>query len=277
MFLVDGRAAPGHKRLGKVLPAENLSLPTVIGHRGAAARAPENTLAGFRAAEALGCAWVEFDVRLTADGALVVCHDDALARTTNGTGRISRLPLAAIRQFDAGAWFGATFAGERIPTLDEVLALCRELELGANVEIKAERGRGAATAAVVADCLDRLTGSLPPVLISSFLPNAMAEAARLAPQIPRGMLWRKLPRRWRRLAERLGCTTIHLGQTDLTPDTVTQVRDAGYPVLAYTVNDPARARQIYGWGVASVFSDAPDIIGAALAEASDGARRRGRL
>lgn len=256
--------------------ASSLNLPPVIGHRGAAARAPENTLAGFRAAKALGCAWVEFDVRLTADGALVVCHDDTLARTTNGIGRISRLPLAAIRQFDAGAWFGGTFSGEHIPMLEEALALCRELELGANVEIKAERGRGAATAAAVADCLDGLGDNLPLVLISSFLADAVAEVARLAPQIPRGMLWRNLPRGWHRLAGRLGCATVHLGQTDLTPDTVMQVRGAGYPVLAYTVNDPARARQIYDWGVASVFSDAPDIIRAALAETSDRARRRGR-
>src|SRR5207245_7977846 len=87
-------------------------LPPVIGHRGAAARAPENTLAGLRCAKELGCAWVEFDVRLTGDGALVLCHDSRLDRTTTGRGRVAAQPLAAIRGCDAGSWFHPDFAGE---------------------------------------------------------------------------------------------------------------------------------------------------------------------
>jgi len=255
--------------------AELLNLPPIIGHRGVAAHAPENTLAGFRAARALGCAWVEFDVRLTADGAPVVCHDDQLERTTNGRGRISTLPLSAIRGLDAGSWFSASFAGERIPTLDETLTLCRELGLGANIEIKAEHGRGPKTAVAVAAALSRRAGHLPPILVSSFLAGAVAEFGRLAPSLPRGMLWRKIPRDWRKIAAGLGCATIHVGQDSLTEATVGLIRDAGYPVLAYTVNDAARARQLFEWGAASVFSDAPDIIGAA-AEGLTGARRGAR-
>jgi glycerophosphoryl diester phosphodiesterase len=228
--------------------------------------APENTVAGFRAAKALGCAWVEFDVRLTADGGLVVCHDDKLDRTSNGRGRISKLPLAALCAFDAGRWFDTRFTGERIPTLDEVLALCRALGLGANVEIKAERGRAAATAIAVADCLDRFVDALPPTLISSFLSDAIAAAAEQMPLVARGMLWRKLPRGWRQIAANFGCTTIHLGQADLTQTAAAQIRAAGYPLLVYTVNDAARARQLFGWGVTSVFSDTPDIIASALPE-----------
>src|ERR1700719_4123597 len=75
---------------------EPLRLPPVIGHRGAAAQAPENTLAGLRRAKAVGCAWVEFDVRLTGDGALVLCHDPRLDRTTNGSRLVSATSLAAI-------------------------------------------------------------------------------------------------------------------------------------------------------------------------------------
>ena len=250
-----------------------LNLPPVIGHRGAAAHAPENTLIGFRAAKSLGCAWVEFDVRLSADGALVVCHDDTLNRTTNRRGRISKLPLAAIRKCDAGSWFGARYAGECIPTLDETLSCCVELGLGANIEIKAERGSGLATAAAVTAALHRRADDLPPVLISSFLADAVAEAAVRAPAIPRGVLWRKLPRRWRQIAARLGCATIHCSEARLTEEAAKAVRDAGYPLLSYTVNDPARARQLFEWGVASVFSDAPDIIGVIPAGDVAGARR----
>jgi glycerophosphoryl diester phosphodiesterase len=272
--LMDGpRPSPGWCAVEE---SNGLRLPPVIGHRGAAAHAPENTLAGFRAAKMLGCAWVEFDVRLTADGMPIVCHDERLDRTAGARGRISKLPLAAIRQCDAGAWFASAFAGERIPTLDETLRLCRELGLGANVEIKAERGRGAATAVAVAGSLGRVAERVPPVLISSFLPDAVAEAARQMPSVPRGMLWRSLPRDWRNTAERLGCATIHLGQSELTEAETAQILAAGYKVLAYTVNDAARARQLLGWGVASVFSDAPDII-LATAGRGAGARRGARL
>jgi glycerophosphoryl diester phosphodiesterase len=254
-----------------------LALPRVIGHRGAAAYAPENTLAGFRAARALGCAWIEFDVRLTADQHPVVCHDDQLSRTTDGRGRISKLTLADIRAFDAGEPFGAGFAGEPVPTLEETLLLCHEIGLGANVEIKAEGGRGPATAEAVAQCLDRLAGNLPPLLISSFLSSAIARIAELAPTVPRGMLWRKIPANWAATAAQLGCTTIHCSQAELTPKTVADVIAAGYPLLAYTVNDTGQARQLFNWGVASVFSDAPDIIGKAAAHEGAGALGRACL
>jgi glycerophosphoryl diester phosphodiesterase len=272
---VDGRIKSGQ---GKPVRADKLNLPRVIGHRGAAARAPENTLAGFRLAKSLGCAWVEFDVRLTADNALMVCHDDRVERTTDGRGAISQMPLAAIREFDAGSWFHRTFAGQRVPTLDETLELCRELDLGANIEIKAERGRGPATAAAVAATLGEHTGAPHAVLISSFLEDAVLETARHAPGVPRAMLWSTVPRDWTRIADALGCATINADQRYLSAGLVADIHAAGYPVLAYTVNDPARARQLFGWGVTSVFTDAPDIMLAAAAlESGDGARQGARF
>src|SRR5204863_4134011 len=130
-------------------------LPPIIGHRGAAAHAPENTLAGLRRAKALGCSWVEFDVRLTADNQPVLLHDNRLERTTDGRGRVSAMSLAAVRRHDAGQWFHSSFSGERVPTLEEALMLLAELGLGANVELKAARGKEAVTGAVVAEVLAR--------------------------------------------------------------------------------------------------------------------------
>ncbi|MBV9151941.1 MAG: glycerophosphoryl diester phosphodiesterase [Alphaproteobacteria bacterium] len=235
-------------------------LPPVIGHRGAAGRAPENTLAGFRRAKALGCSWVEFDARLTGDGGLVLCHDARLDRTTTGHGRVSAHGLAAIRRHDAGGWFAAEFSGEPVPTFDEALSLAAELGLSVNVEIKADRGQGPATAAAVAAVLARVGDRQPAVLVSSFLRPALAAMRDLAPGIPRGLLLRKVPRRWRTAAVRLGCATINVDHRALNPLLAGQIRDAGYPLLAYTVNDPQRARTLFGWGVTSVFSDVPDII-----------------
>jgi glycerophosphoryl diester phosphodiesterase len=241
-----------------------VSLPPVIGHRGAAAYAPENTLASLRKAKALGCAWVEFDVRLSADGALVLCHDPRLDRTTGGSGSVSATSLAAIRELDAGSWFDAGFAGERVPTLDEGLSLAADLDLGANIEIKADRGREYATAAAVAAAIRRLPGRGPALLVSSFLLSALAALRELAPEIPRGVLFRLIPRGWAKLALGLGCTMIGADHHRLRQRPIAAIRTAGYKLAAFTVNDPERARLLFDWGVTSVFSDAPDIVQRAI-------------
>jgi glycerophosphoryl diester phosphodiesterase len=217
-------------------------------------------LAGLRRAKALGCAWVEFDVRLTGDGALVLCHDARLERTTTGHGRVAAQTLAGIRRCDAGSWFHPEFAGEIMPTLDEALAVARELDLAVNIEIKADPGRAPATAAAVLTSLRRLGGRAPTVLVSSFLTPALAALGDIAPEIPRGLLLRLVPRGWRRLMARLGCATINTDHRRLNPRLVREIRGDGYPLLAYTVNDPRRARVLFDWGVTSVFSDVPDII-----------------
>ena len=95
----------------------DIRIPRVVGHRGAAGHAPENTLAGLRKAVELGATWVEFDVVLTGDGVPVLLHDDTLERTTNGRGSIAETALADVRSLDAGSWFSERFAGERVPTL----------------------------------------------------------------------------------------------------------------------------------------------------------------
>jgi glycerophosphoryl diester phosphodiesterase len=242
-------------------------LPPVIGHRGAARSSPENTLAGLRRARSLGCAWVEFDVRLTADGALVLLHDSRLDRTTDATGRVAAKALSLLRKCDAGRWFGPAFAGEPIPMLEEALALAAELGLGVNIEIKADPGRVRRTAAAVAAVLSEQRGCEPPLLVSSFLPRALAVMRDLVPQVPRGLLLRSVRRGWNVAAARLGCSTLHLDQQAVTPALVAAMRAADFPVLAYTVNDPVRARLLFDWGVTSVFSDIPDIILEIAAEA----------
>lgn len=258
----DGRAEAISPDSGRprACDAASVPLPAVIGHRGAAARAPENTLAGLRRAKELGCAWVEFDVRLTADGAPVLCHDARLDRMTDGVGPVAAQTLAAVRQLDAGSRFAPAFAGERVPTLDDALSLAAELDLGANIEIKAERGREYATAAAVAAAIGRLGGTAPALLASSFLPDALTALRAVAPRIPRGVLFRIVPRDWAHVAARCGCVMIGADHRRLRPHRVAEIRAAGYRLAAYTVNDPARARLLFAWGVASVFSDAPDII-----------------
>lgn len=235
-----------------------LDLPKIIGHRGACAHAPENTLASIRKAAALGARWVEFDIRLTRDGELVVMHDDTVVRTTNGRGRILDLALNEVQSLDAGAWFGGAFAGERVPSLGETIALLAELGLGANIEIKTAKPEAFATAEALGRALAHWPAQAPAPLVSSFEIAALEAMQAAAPQWPRGLLLQKLDGDWRGLLDRLGAATLNLDHRPLDRAKTALARAAGRPVLCYTVNDAARARQLFDWGVSAVFTDRPD-------------------
>jgi glycerophosphoryl diester phosphodiesterase len=230
-------------------------LPKVIGHRGAATYAPENTLASFRRARELGVSWVEFDVRLT------VLHDDTIDRTTDGSGAAGEMLLEEIAAYDAGSWFDAGFAGERIPTFEETIDLLEELGLGANIEIKPDAGVAVETAEAVCQILKTMwPAALPTPLISSFVYEAVETAYRAAPALPRAMLFTTVPDDWRGIAEAIEATTINCDHARLTPTRAKEIRAAGYPLLAYTVNHGGRAQELFGWGVSAVFTDTPDQV-----------------
>ncbi len=240
------------------------TLPRLIGHRGAKESAPENTLASLREAARQGAAWVEVDVMLTRDRVPVLIHDDTLERTTSGAGPVPALTLAELRRLDAGSWFDPRFAGERVPTLEEALALIRDLGLGLNLEIKPYPGQDVATAEAAIDTLKRLWPVGRPLLLSSFEVPCLEVARDLAPDIPRGYLLWDPPADWAAVADRIGAATLNVDQERQTAGTVAAYRATGRPVLAYTVNDPRRADELFGWGVAAIFTDAPGRLAAAL-------------
>lgn len=237
------------------------ALPFIVGHRGAAAWAPENTLAGFRKAAALGVRWVEFDVRLSADGRVILLHDDTVDRTTNGHGEAADLSFADLQKLDAGAWFGAAFRGERVPGLTETIALLGELNLGAIVELKPAPGQEVATAwAVTALLSERWPSHLPPPILSSFAPAALAAAGEAAPDVRRALLVDAVPADWPRRLAALGASMLHADHRRLDRVIVADLQRAGVPVMAYTVNDGARAAELMSWGVTGCFSDCPDLL-----------------
>ena len=236
-------------------------LPKVIGHRGAAAHAPENTLAGIRKAAALGVRMIEFDAKLTADGVPILMHDDRLDRTTDAKGPVREMTLACVRTLDAGAWFGPAFRGEPVPTLAEALDLCLSLGLSVNLEIKPCPGRAVETAKVaLAVAHDTWPADRPPPLVSSFERASLETALRVAPDWPRGFLFDRLPKDWMDHVAALRPATLNTSHRRLTAALAKQLKATGLPLLAYTVNDPKRARTLFGWGVDAVFSDTPDAI-----------------
>lgn len=153
----------------------------ICGHRGHSIAAPENTLPALRAAAAAGATSCEIDIMLSADGELVLLHDELLDRTTDGRGPVERMGLDALRRLDAGAWFDPRFAGTRVPTLAEAILEARHLGLGLVVEIK-ERRRTAAAIGRLAAVVDELGAAADLVVISFDHPSLLA-VRRAAPAL----------------------------------------------------------------------------------------------
>lgn len=241
-------------------------LPLVVGHRGAGAYAPENTLEGIREAARRGARAVEFDAKLSADGIVVLLHDATLDRTTNGRGDVAKATYAELARLDAGTWFGEPWRGARVPTLVQALDLLVRLDLAASVEIKPSPGRDAETAVAIAEViLAHWPPARPWPLLSSFSRVSLAAARQAAPELPRGLLVWEHPEDWQIAARNLGCISLHPSTQHLTSDWAAAIREAGYALAVYTVNDSARARELLAWGAQCLISDCPDIILAAVA------------
>jgi glycerophosphoryl diester phosphodiesterase len=229
----------------------NLELPrpAIFAHRGASASAPENTLAAFRLALSQPADGIELDVHLSADGIVVVIHDQNLNRTTNGVGLVHRTRLEELRRLDAGQ-------GEAIPTLDEVLALVGDQVL-LNVELKGFAQPGERLAAETIACV-RSHGLSHSVLYSSFDVRHLLRIRQLEPDVALGLL---LDRGWsgwlaRTLFEPLiRPWSLHPHYTAVDDRFLARARRSNRPVIAYTVNRPEDLHQLFSLGIDGIFTD----------------------
>ncbi|MGA1218483.1 MAG: glycerophosphodiester phosphodiesterase [Gammaproteobacteria bacterium] len=222
----------------------------VIAHRGASAEAPENTLPAFARALAVGAPAVELDV-YAAHGELWVIHDDALDRTTNGTGRLEDHDPATLRGFDAGA-------GAVIPTLTEVLDLIGA-RAGVNIELK-----GPGTAEPVCALLEKRNTPPEQIVLSAFDHRELERAKALAPQWPRGALFGKDPSNAVTKGQALGAASLNFADRTVTQALLSEAQSAGFRTLVYTVNDRTRARELRDWGASGIFCDDPGAMIAAV-------------
>jgi len=237
----------------------NPSLPRIIGHRGAMGHAPENTLASFRKAAELGATCVEFDAKLSQDKEPIVFHDDDLDRTTDGHGPVAENTLAQLQSLDAGAWFGGAYVGERIPTLGQAIDVLKDLNLGANVEIKPSPGREVESGLLIAEFLNiHWPDDLPGPLISSFKMDSLIAARAVAPDIPRALNTLEITPDWRKRMEAAGATSFHVLERILSTDIAAEITAAGYTLRSFTVNQPEVANRLFSWGIEGVFTDFPD-------------------
>lgn len=241
------------------MPDYTLPIAAVIAHRGAAAHAPENTLASFERAKALGAKMVEFDVMLSLDGVPVVIHDMSLERTTNGRGDVSGFTFEELSQFDAGSWFHESFRGQRIPSLKDVLIALREWNIYPNIEIKPAPGMEYATVDAVLECVDAYwpVDQAKP-LCSSFSLVVLENLHQSTIGCPIGMLIDHWESTWIEMARRFAVYSVHANVRALTAERVADIKHHGFKALAYTINDPEIAETVFSWGIDGIFSDCPE-------------------
>lgn len=238
----------------------NLLQGKIIAHRGASGYAPENTLAAMRLAKVMGARAVEFDVRLTACGKLVVFHDEVLHRTTNGKGLLREQKYHTLKILDAGLWYGRDFINERIPLLSEMLHCLIENELWPNIEIKCVDADAEIIASKLLVILQSCWSSnLPPPLISSFSLKFLQAFKRLNTLYPLGLLLNHYNPDWLSDCQSLQCSSVHIEHSLLTEQWIDEIKRYDYALLAYTVNDMYFANSLCSMGVDAVFCDYPDM------------------
>lgn len=235
--------------------------PRWIAHRGAGKLAPENTLAAFRLGARHGYRMFECDVKLSQDGVPFLMHDAGLERTTNGAGVGGTRNWHELSQLDAGSWHARQYAGEPLPTLDNIARFCQANGHHLNIEIKPSPGAQAETGAKVAQQAARLwagAGAAP--LLTSFAVEALQSAQASAPDLPRGLLLDQLRADWLDIARQLQCVAVvcQHGLWDAT--TVAAAHGAGLRCLSYTVNDEWAAQRLLALGTDGIITDRVDLF-----------------
>jgi glycerophosphoryl diester phosphodiesterase len=233
--------------------------PVVWGHRGASFDAPENTLAAFELAARQGADGVELDAQLCGSGEVVVLHDESLGRTTGFAGLVRETPWSIVRTLDAGARKDERYRGERVPLLADAL---RAVPLLVNVEIKCERAddRGL-TAGIIRAVRDAKAEHR--VLLSSFNPLCLWRARRIAPELPRALLF-ECESSWALrsgvTAPAVGASAVHPQDVLATPRRIRRFRERGYRVAVWTVDDPEEALRLFRAGATGIITNRPDLI-----------------
>ncbi|UVI31085.1 glycerophosphodiester phosphodiesterase [Paenibacillus spongiae] len=230
-------------------------LPLVIAHRGAAGEAPENTLAAFQLALEQGCDAFELDVHLSKDGQIVVIHDYSVDRTTTGQGAVSELTVEEMKQYDAGAWFHPSYAGERIPTLEEVIAMTPE-HIHINVEIKGGIGQGIEEKLV--ELLRRLNRTAS-IFVSSFHWNCLRTLNQIEPSLRVGLLYDLSLKDYALLPKAAGVNaySLHPHFGKLEAEAVKAAVAQGVAVFPWTINGEADMARMIDMGVSGIITDYP--------------------
>src|SRR5882757_1508550 len=242
----------------------------VIAHRGASGNAPENTLAAFRKAIALGAAFVETDLQLSRDARLVAIHDDTVNRTTNGQGAVHDMTLAELRRLDAGSWFGSEFSGERIPTIEEILQFAKKHDVVFYLEMKPS-GSWGGEHALISTLRD--SGQIARTVVISFDANILAAVRKIEPTVMTALLYDGQIEKPLDRAMEIGARQLAVRGDFVSPWLLTAARKKDLQVVCWTVNHSAHMRLLMAAGVDGIMSDYPDRLAAAVKKEAENISR----
>ncbi|MDI6784983.1 MAG: glycerophosphodiester phosphodiesterase family protein, partial [bacterium] len=236
-----------------------MNKPICVAHRGFSGIAPENTLISFQKAIELEPDAFELDVHLSQDGELIVIHDDAVDRTTNGKGKVKEFTLAELKQLDAGSWFAQQYAGERIPTLTEALELARN-KTRVMVELKAE-----GTADKSVQLIEQLD-MIEQVIIFSFSSDLLKLAKRKNPNLSMLHLFWVNPKEKETLSPdtiinrtlSTSANLIGINGNAVTPRLVDTAHKRGLGLGVYTIDEENDMRALLELGVDGIVSNRID-------------------
>lgn len=236
----------------------------VIAHRGASAYHPENTMAAFRAAVDMKAEMIEVDITLSKDGVPMVIHDGTLDRTTTGKGAVADYTTEELKQLDAGIWFSEEHAGEKIPTLEEVIAFAKD-KIALNIEIKHESVTDSVYGGIEEKALNlvRKYEMEPYVLFSSFSYKAIAHLRELDVDIATALLYEKHQSGEKSpsdLTSEYKADAFNCSISDFSKKWAENTSEYDIPVFIYTVNNKSEMEKMIIMGVSGIFSDKPDLL-----------------
>jgi glycerophosphoryl diester phosphodiesterase len=244
----------------QLMMLDTLTRPVIFAHRGACARAPENTIAAFELALAQQTDAIELDVKLSADGHVVVVHDPTVDRTTEGHGRVRDLTLAELKSLAAGKGFSGPYQNEKIPTLEEVFEAVGKRTF-INIELTNYSTRGDALVETVC-MLVKKHRMHERVLFSSFLASNLTKARNFLPEVPRGLL--AMPGLLGVWARSFGFSfgkydALHPSLKDVAQQQAIRVHRLKRRLYVWTVNEEQDMRRLFHWGVDGIFTDDPGL------------------
>lgn len=237
-----------------------MELPLLIAHRGGSLEAPENTLAAFRHAIDLGMKFVELDVQMSRDGELMVIHDETVDRTTDGHGAVGSHTFEELRKLDAGTHFGPQFAGERIPTLREVLELCTDAGVGVVVEIKSPELYEGMVEKTVALIGEMWTRGAENIWCISFDHAAIRQVRSLDAAIPLGYLYEYYEEEFVQPDDTVQAYCPYFRTALAHPEQVAKAHELGKFVLVYTVDEADDMRTLVAASIDGMVSDRPSVL-----------------
>ncbi|MGO4530916.1 glycerophosphodiester phosphodiesterase [Paenibacillus sp. 2TAF8] len=231
----------------------------IIAHRGASAVCPENTMIAFERALELGATGIETDVQMSADGRLVLIHDETLQRTAGSEGWVKDCTYDKLRTLDAGSWFHSDFAGESIPSLEMLFNLVQGKKILLNVELKngivPYKGMEEKVIQVI-----REWKMEQQVVLSSFNHASLVKCKRIAPDIRTGLLYMEKLYRPYDYAAKLEASGLHPYKLAVAKEEVSAAVAQGIVTYPFTVNDPGDMEMMINMGVQGIITDFPDVL-----------------